>query len=89
MGFSKAFDTVEHSLLFSKLKLVPLNPYIKNWYLSFITDRRRRVVCNGLTCDWISVNKGAMFNLWPSDLEIGPESNDFPSCIFLYLFSSS
>ena len=36
MDLSKAFDTVKHSLLFSKLKLLSLNPYILNWYLSFI-----------------------------------------------------
>ena len=83
MDFSKAFDTVKHSLLFSKLKLLPLNPYILNWYLSFLTDRRQRVVCNGLTCDWISVNKGTtqgsvsgpyLFNIFLSDLELDPES---------------
>ena len=58
MDFSKAFDTVKHDLLFSKLKLLPLNPYIFNWYFSFLTDRRQQVVCNSITCDWISVNKG-------------------------------
>ena len=40
-------------------KLLPLNPYILNWYLSFLNDRRQRVVCNSIACDWISVNKGA------------------------------
>ena len=39
MDFSKAFDTVKHDMLFSKRKLLPLNPYIFNWYLSFLTDR--------------------------------------------------
>ena len=58
MDFSKAFDTVKHSLLFSKLKLLSLNPYILNWYPTFLTDRRHRVVCDGLSCDWINVNKG-------------------------------
>lgn len=58
MDFSKAFDTVKHDLLFCKLKLLPLNPYILNWYLSFLTDRRQRVVCSVITCDWICVNKG-------------------------------
>ena len=58
MDFNKAFDTVKHDLLFSKFKLLPLNPYILSWYLSVFTDRRQRVVCNSITCDWISVNKG-------------------------------
>ena len=33
MDFSKAFDSVKHDLLASKLKEFPLNPYIINWYL--------------------------------------------------------
>ena len=36
MDFSKAFDTVRHELLACKLKRLPLNPYIINWYLSFL-----------------------------------------------------
>ena len=76
-----AFDTVKHSLLFLKLKLLSLNPSILNWYLSFLTDRRQRVVCNGLSCDWINVNKGTtqgrvsgpyLFNIFLNDLEIDP-----------------
>ena len=46
MDFSKAFDSVKHSLLSEKLKNVPLNPYIINWYLNFLKNRKQRVVCN-------------------------------------------
>ena len=41
MDFSKAFDSVRHVLLFEKLKTVPLNPYIINWYLNSLkTDSK-------------------------------------------------
>ena len=40
MGFSKAFDCVNHELLSSKLRQLPLNPLIVNWYLSFLEKRR-------------------------------------------------
>ena len=35
MDFSKAFDSVNHSLLSAKLKQLPPYPYIINWYHSF------------------------------------------------------
>ena len=34
MDFSKAFDSVSYQLLANKLKNLPLNPYIINWWLS-------------------------------------------------------
>ena len=36
MDFSKAFDSVNHNMLSVKLKQLPLNPYIVNWYHSFL-----------------------------------------------------
>jgi len=38
MDFSKAFDSVSHQLLAEKLKSLPLNPYIINWWLGFLWD---------------------------------------------------
>ena len=35
MDFSQAFDSVNHCLLSAKLRQLPLNPYIVNWYHSF------------------------------------------------------
>ena len=32
--FSKAFDSVSHRILFSKLASYDINPYIKNWIIS-------------------------------------------------------
>ena len=61
----------------------PLNPYIFNWYLSFLTDKTQRVVCNSIICDWIGVNKGTtegsvsgpyLFNMFVNDLQTDPKS---------------
>ena len=46
MDFSKAFDSVRHELLSNKLKLLPLNAYIINWYHSFLYNRQQRIVHN-------------------------------------------
>ena len=43
MVFSKTFDNVRHHLLAEKLKSHPLSPYVVNWYLSFLSDRKKRV----------------------------------------------
>ena len=77
--FSKAFDNVKHHLLVEKLKNSPLNPYIVNWFVSFLTNRRQRVIYNGVLSEWEEVNKGTtqgsvsgpyLFNIFINDLEL-------------------
>ena len=79
MEFSKASDSVKHELLANKLKKVPLNPYITNWYLNFLKDREQRVCYNNFECDWKPGNKGTtqgsvsgpyLFNIFLNDLNI-------------------
>ncbi len=52
MDFSKAFDSVKHNLLSDKLKQLPLNPYIVNWYHSFLSGRQQRVYFNNHCFIW-------------------------------------
>ena len=77
MDFSKAFDNVRHHLLAEKLKNSPLSPHLVNWYLNFLSDRKQRVLCNGMVCEWREVNKGTtqgsvsgpyLFNIFLNDL---------------------
>ena len=79
MDFSKAFDSVRHELLSCKLKRLPLNPYIFNWYLSFLKNRQQRVVYNNFHGEWKFVNKGKiqgsvsgpyLYNVFMNDLEL-------------------
>ena len=42
MDFSKAFNNVRHLLLSHKLKSLPMNPYVINWYLSFLENRKTK-----------------------------------------------
>ena len=83
--FSKAFDSVKHELLANKLKKLPLNPYITNWYLNFLKDRKQRVCCNNFECDWKPVNQGTtqgsvsgpyLFNIFLNDLNITLGNHD-------------
>ena len=36
---------------------LPLNTYIINWWLSFLRDRKQRIVHRNVTCNWKTVNK--------------------------------
>ena len=58
MDFSKAFNRVKHNLLIEKLTQSPLNTYIVNWYVSFLSDRKKRVVCHNTFWDWKGANRG-------------------------------
>lgn len=95
MDFSKAFDSVSHYILSEKLKTWPLNPFIINWYINFLKDRKQRVVSNGMLCDWKHVNRGTtqgsvsgpyLFNIFLNDLNL---DNDSVSSLVKYADDST
>ena len=54
-----------------------------NWYISFLSDRKQRLVYNGTVCDWMKISKGTMqgsvsrphlFNLFLDD-DLETDSN--------------
>lgn len=55
-----AFDSVPHDILCEKLKTVNINPYITNWIIRFLSNRRQRVVINGSGTEtsYVDINKG-------------------------------
>lgn len=65
--FSKAFDSVSHNSLCSKLKQVNINPYIINWLISFLNHRKQRVVVDGHSTEYVSTNGGV-----PQGTFLGP-----------------
>ena len=56
--FSKAFYSVNHELLSYTLKDVPLNPFIINWYLSFLENSQQCIIYNSFQGQWKCVNRG-------------------------------
>jgi len=48
IDFSKAFDTINHLILFSKLKLVPVSLSIIKWIMSSLTNTSQSTKVNGV-----------------------------------------
>ena len=90
MDFSKAFDYVNHEKLSVKLKRLELNPFITNWYINFLTNRKQRIIFNSFEGQWKGINRGTtqgsvsgpyLFNIFINDLEI---SLDNQPALFKY-----
>ena len=58
LDLSKAFDTVNHSILLSKLSSYSIqNPNI-NWFKSYLNKRKQRVFVNGVITDTMPISSG-------------------------------
>ena len=82
LDYSRAFDTVPHSILLDKLSNCEMSRYtvhrVKNW----LKGRPHRVVVNGATSGWQMVSSGDpqgsilrpfVFSICINDLEAGVE----------------
>jgi hypothetical protein len=56
--FSKAFDSVNHSMLIAKLRLYGISDPLITWLHSYLTDRSQQVKVNGSLSDTIQVPSG-------------------------------
>ena len=58
IDFSKAFDTVDHYLVMSKIANLNLPPNIHNWILSFLTNRSQVTKVNGMLSQGVTISRG-------------------------------
>ena len=52
LDFSKAFDTVSHSILLQQLAVRGLDRYTLGWVRNWLEGRAQRVVVNGVKSSW-------------------------------------
>ena len=58
LDLSKAFDTVNHSILLSKLNFYGIRDVENQWFRSYLIKRKQRVYVNGAESSFLSVNSG-------------------------------
>ena len=57
IDYSKAFDTINHEILFAKLRTLSIPQLIKQWIMNFLTGRTQAVVTEGTTSNWLPISR--------------------------------
>ncbi|KAJ7417142.1 hypothetical protein BTVI_33821 [Pitangus sulphuratus] len=82
LDFSKAFNTLSHSVLLDKMSSIQLNNHVIQWVRNWLTGGAQRVFLNGGTSDWHPVISGVpwafihspvLFNVFINELDAGLE----------------
>ena len=56
LGFAKAFDSVDHNILLTKLSRYGISGNLYSWFSSYLHGRKPRVVVEGIASEWSPCN---------------------------------
>ena len=80
VDFAKAFDTVNHKILLKKLDNFGFRGVVNDWFRSYLTDRKQKVVINGFE----SKSK-IMYHGVPQGSVLGPIHSPPSHCLLTHL----
>ncbi len=58
LDLKKAFDTVDHTILIKKLTTFGIGPNTRNWFKSYLSDRKQTVKHNGVSSTYKLIRCG-------------------------------
>ncbi|XP_065680623.1 uncharacterized protein LOC136094554 [Hydra vulgaris] len=81
LDFKKAFDSVPHQRLISKLKAYGVSGLALNWFRACLSNRRQRVVIGDYVSTWAEVHSGVTQGLLLGPLLFILYINDIPESL--------